>query len=525
MKIKTKLQIIAILPITVFLLIATLSFVASRQLNRIDEQLMAADEIEKGLSELTILTHEYSFYHGERSRVQWEMKHGSIEKSFVRAFEKFKKPEENKSLRSLLMSHKGLKPLFAQVVEMRRKQNRGANTALSGEFELRLTARLFQGLSVIRLEVNNFQTKSHEREISGIKREGLLIISFFVVLAMFIPAVSLLVIRAIGRQNARLRDGIAFIASGNLDYQIGLASRDEMGQLSNAFDKMTGELKKTYTFLEQEISVRKLAEEKQGELNKELRQRLILLAAANKELEDFSYTVSHDLKAPLRAIDGFSNILFEDYSHLLDDEGKRLLNIIGDNERRMAQLIEDILSFLHFRNMEPKMSRINMEELVKEVCKELESSAAGRSVRFEVKALPKAYGDMGQIRQVFYNLLSNAVKFTRTKDVAMIEVGTADDVRDMRHEIRFTRYDVRDTRDELIYYVKDNGVGFDMQYANKLFGVFLRLHHAEEFEGNAIGLAIVKRIIEKHGGRVWAEGKVGEGATFYLSLPKLPADG
>ncbi len=227
----------------------------------------------------------------------------------------------------------------------------------------------------------------------------------------------------------------------------------------------------------------------------------IQFEAANKEREAFSYSISHDLRAPLRAIDGFSRILLEDYADTLDAEGQRLLGVVRDNTQKMAQLIDDLLAFSRIGRAQMAASTIHMHALVQEVLEELKPTLGERAVRFEVNPLPEAQGDRAMIRQVVVNLLANAVKFTRPRPHAEIEVGA------------------RVENGQAIYYVKDNGAGFDMQYANKLFGVFHRLHRQEEFEGTGVGLAIVQRVVHRHGGRVWAEGKVNEGATFYFSLP------
>ena len=252
-----------------------------------------------------------------------------------------------------------------------------------------------------------------------------------------------------------------------------------------------------------EIAERKKAEDKINELNRDLEQRVNerteQLEAANKELESFSYSVSHDLRSPLRAIDGFSHILLDDYADKLDEEGKRLLNVVRDNTNRMGQLIDDILKFSRTGRLEITFSEIDMEGLAREVVAELQP--ADGKLLMEIEHIPSAKGDRAMMHQVFVNLLSNAIKFSRFKNPAMIKVGGSIE------------------GGEAIYYVRDNGAGFDMQYAEKLFGVFQRLHGVDEFEGTGIGLAIVKRIITRHGGRVWAEGKLNEGATIYFALP------
>lgn len=228
--------------------------------------------------------------------------------------------------------------------------------------------------------------------------------------------------------------------------------------------------------------------------------------ALNKDLESFSYSVSHDLRAPLRAIDGFSRILLEEYTAKLDDEGRRLLNVVCDNTAKMARLIDDILAFSRAGRDELVMIDNDMAALVLASWEELKPTLDEHQVRFEIGTLPRARADRAALRQVLTNLLSNAVKFTRKKQQATIVVGG------------------RSEGGENIYYVKDNGVGFDMQYAHKLFSVFQRLHGQDEFEGTGIGLAIVKRTIDKHGGRVWAEGRINEGATFYFALPNARPD-
>ncbi len=239
-----------------------------------------------------------------------------------------------------------------------------------------------------------------------------------------------------------------------------------------------------------------------NEMNENLKKESEKLEDANKELEAFAYSVSHDLRVPLRAIDGFSRIVIEDYEDKLDDEGKRLLNVVRENTQKMGQLIDDILLLSRAGRQEMRISPIDMESLVKNIFEELKPSMEDRDVQLEIKSLPQAYGDRTLITQVLTNLISNSIKFTRIRENAVIEVGA------------------KKEKDENIYYVKDNGAGFDMKYVNKLFGLFQRLHGVDEFEGTGVGLSIVQRIIRRHGGRVWGEGKIDNGATIYFTLPK-----
>lgn len=224
------------------------------------------------------------------------------------------------------------------------------------------------------------------------------------------------------------------------------------------------------------------------------------LEAANKELEAFAYSVSHDLRAPLRAIDGFSRILQQEYAGKLDEEARRLFAIISSNAQRMGYLINDILSLSRVSRSEIRKMRIDMASLVQTVFRET-APGTHQAMDFNVGALPDATGDPALIRQVWQNLISNAIKYSSKKETIRI------------------RIDGKKEDDRIIYSVQDNGVGFNQDYAHKLFGVFQRLHKQEDFEGTGVGLAIVQRIIHRHGGEAWAEGRPNEGATFYFALP------
>ena len=237
---------------------------------------------------------------------------------------------------------------------------------------------------------------------------------------------------------------------------------------------------------------------------KKLKQAEQEAAKINSELESFTYSVSHDLRAPLRSINGYAQILKEDYSNKIDEEGNRTIDIISKNAKRMGQLIDDLLGFARLGRQELRKSKINMDDLVKSVLEELLDQQKGREVILDIRPLKASLGDTNMIRQVWVNLLSNALKYSQKKEVSKIEVNCQEQVES----------------DEIIYSVRDNGAGFDMQYGHKLFGVFHRLHKTEDFEGTGVGLALSKKIIDRHQGRIWAEAKVSEGAVFYFSMPK-----
>jgi signal transduction histidine kinase len=238
-------------------------------------------------------------------------------------------------------------------------------------------------------------------------------------------------------------------------------------------------------------------------LNEELAKRSEELQAINKELEAFAYSVSHDLRAPIRHISGFTELLQKNVATVVNDRGQRHMSMILESAKRMGNLIDDLLAFSRIGRAETHKTMVSLQQLVQEAQSELVQETEGRDINWKVGKLPACYGDRSMLRLVLVNLISNAVKFTRTRPQTEIEIGSTN------HK-----------PDQIVMFIKDNGVGFDMKYVNKLFGVFQRLHAPEAFEGTGIGLATVQRIVHRHGGRAWAEAALDKGATFYFSLSK-----
>jgi signal transduction histidine kinase len=333
-------------------------------------------------------------------------------------------------------------------------------------------------------------------EMADVKKilESYVLVGILVLLAGLISALvtSYLLQKTISNRLLLLVGKTRKIAeTGNYSIRVSQEDNDEIGVLSKEFNAL----------LEQTDKMERSLKESNADLEKRVAQRTVELEASNKELESFSYSVSHDLKAPLRAINGFTEILVKKYAANIDDKGKEIASIIVANAKKMGQLIEDLLEFSRIGRKELKMGDVSMNEIVRQVIDETKNSNKDRHIELDIEKLPDVHGDRNLLTQVWTNLISNAFKYTGHKGDARIKIG----------------FFIKD--DEYVFYIKDNGAGFDMKYQDKLFKVFQRLHGSDEFEGTGVGLANVNRIISKHKGRVWAEGQVGEGAIFYFSLP------
>lgn len=369
----------------------------------------------------------------------------------------------------------------------------------------------------IGLSLKNYHTFMCETYVRTILLAlGCILFGFFV---------SLIFARRWSRPIRELDKVTQRVAAGERTAQANIKTGDELENLAFSFNKMTVALYKVQDELEQrvkertadlvnanealvsEVIERKRAEERIRRLNEELEQRVIdrtaQLEAANRELEGFVYSVSHDLRAPLRHIVGFVDLLKKRAYSALDATNQQFLNNIGNSTTKLGKLIDDLLIFSRIGHSEMHKMQVDLNQLIQEIQNELKPDMLGRKIVWKIGNLNKIHGDLTLLRQVMTNFLSNAIKFTRTREEAIIEIGnlTGED-------------------NEIVVFIKDNGVGFDMHYVDKLFGVFQRLHQADEFEGTGIGLANVKRILELHGGRVWVEAALDKGATFYFALPE-----
>jgi len=367
----------------------------------------------------------------------------------------------------------------------------GTDLSWFDEPGIRLTRPIvFQGMRPGTVYLRSDLAAVHTR----LKRFAVIVFAVLLASLLAALAMSRLARQSIAQPMIDLAN-VAQRVSQDRDYSVRAsttATADEVEQLVTAFNAMLAQIQ----------SSNRALHASRDQLEARVHERTAELMASNQELEAFSYSVSHDLRAPLRHISGFVSMLESHSTAVLDDKGRRYLATIATAASRMGRLIDDLLAFSRMGRAQLTKSSTSLDALVKEARAEVAAAAAGRQIQWMIHPLPEVAADPALLKLALVNLLSNSVKYTGTRPRAQIEVGT-----------------VNSNPGETTLFVKDNGVGFDMQYVNKLFGVFQRLHRTEEFDGTGIGLANVRRIIARHGGRVWAEGAVDHGATFYFTLP------
>jgi signal transduction histidine kinase len=504
MKIRTNL---VLLSATFIILIITIGFIMFQTFDRINREIgetHSVNEIIKDISELDIVTYEYLMHHETRMVQQWQLKYNSLAKLLKGIGREEMYPEYLLVLETITTNYKALGNLFIRLQDNLAKREKmidgnGSRSEIDITFTLenRLVAQSLMRSQKITSEAFKLSDMIEQTIDQTQQRANATILFSIIGLVIFSSCISFLTIRAITRPINELTKGVEIIGKGNLEHKIIVKGKNEIDQLAGSFNKMTKDLQEITVSrddLENEVTERKRVEEKLQSVNRQLEN-------ANQELEAFSYSVSHDLRAPLRAIIGFSNKLSKNYCQQLDDEGNRLIGVISDNSKKMGMLIDDLLSFSRLGRKALTYSDIDMEKLIRDVFEEQKSYVKNRSLKLILNGISPIRGDKAMIQQVLANLVSNAIKFSKNNKSAVIEIG------------------VNVGKNENIYYVKDNGSGFDMRYVDKLFGVFQRLHSEKEFEGTGIGLSLVQRIIHKHGGRVWAEGEENKGATFYFTFP------
>ncbi len=496
MKLKNKLYMSAGISIVLVVALVSVVLVTSSRVAEESKKHELLDNVRGSVSQLDIVAYDYLLHREERMEQQWNIKHNSLGKILDRL-------AEEERLLPIRADYANLGNLFSQITasyeERQKVVQEGASQekidAITG-IEERLVAQLLITSNSVVTDASRLAEKAQAEVMEAERLAASLTLILMIVLAIAITASSLLIARSISKPLAELAKGARIIGGGDLEHKVGVKSKDELGQLAAAFNEMTESLKKTTASrdeLDREVTIRKRAEDEIQKANTEV-------TAANAELEAFSYSVSHDLRAPLRSIDGFSLALLEDYPDRLDEQGKDYLQRVRSSTQRMGVLIDDMLSLSRVTRSEMRRTMVDLSALTQSIAAELQERHPERQVEFVIEQGLTASGDAHMLWALLENLLRNAWKFTGRHPQARIEFG-------------LTRVD-----GEPAYFVRDDGAGFDMAYADKLFGAFQRLHTEAEFKGTGIGLATVQRIAHRHGGRVWADGKVEEGATFYFTL-------
>jgi signal transduction histidine kinase len=453
------------------------------------EQLRDADvaqDVAQAVAELTLLTDSYLAYGERRVETQWHSRADRIRQ----ILEDRESPEPVQALPlvfdSLTRSFTTLQDVHAELRLAEEETERlrmvveriGARMRMDSQ---NLLTRTFAIAREAREQASFLQDRSSR---------AIVLLGTLLILVTLVTTLGLAM--TVSGRMARLLQGSREVGRGRLQHRIGHLGTDEIGLLAGSFDEMTANLDRLVR-QEQE------AQEALQQLNAQLESRVV---QRTRELEAFTYSVSHDLRAPLRAVDGFARFLHEDYADRLDQEGIRFITVIRSNVQRMDKLITDLLTLSRVTRSELSPVIVDMSSLARSVVEEVAPEEVRREFAVVIEPLPAAMGDVALLKQVWMNLLSNAFKYSAVTETRRIEIGTAT------------------TAGEQIYFVKDHGVGFDGTYAHKIFGVFERLHNADQFEGTGVGLAIVAQIVLRHGGRVWAEGEEGRGATMYFSLPR-----
>jgi len=455
----------------------------------------SASEIRRNFFKLRAITTDYFLYHTERAQKQWWSVYDDFQRLLnTPEYEAFQTKHRLGNIGDKLQEMgKAFSKLTAAMGD---KGLSETATAENKEYQNRLITQIMLTAREIVLSLDKLSENLNEEVVSLRRQASLLDILSLLILVGFITANSIFLIRSVVNPVLKLHEGAEIIGAGNLDYKVGMAGRDEIGQLSQAFDRMTANLQQVT------VSRDELAREVEGrkQVEAQLKTAVLDLERSNRDLEEFAYISSHDLQEPLRKIANFSDMLVHQYQGRLDERAERYFGYITDGAKRMQTLINDLLSYSRVGRAEMPRVPASLEDILKGTLSDLQALIQESGAEISHDPLPNLQINPHQVGQLLQNLIGNGIKFHG-------------------HQSPRIHLAARQEGQEWVISVRDNGIGFDPQYAEGIFKVFKRLHAKEEYPGTGIGLAVCKKIVERHGGRIWAESEPGHGATFYFTIP------
>lgn len=485
MQIRTQQYLGALVSALVIVAIGVTLFESIQRMNQaVSRSDFAASINAEGISGLRLVTVEYIVFRNERSKLQWQQRQESLSRLLAKDI--FEDPNERSILEEIRHQNRSLKETFSALVALDHEPPRSnQEIALSEEVEKRLVTQLMLISQDSVADAARLGRITTERIVESQRRTSWLLVVLVALVGVVIAANFTTSLRRILTPVRRLKQGVDAFAKGDLSFRTKITTNNELGTLSRAFDQMAARLAETMAALEHKTA---------------------LLQETNKELESFSYSVSHDLRSPLRGIDGWGLALIEDYGDQLDATAHTYVERIRFDTQRMGRLIDDLLQLARVTRAEIKHEQVSLSEVAESIAQRFEKTQEERHIAFQIQPGLVTQGDSRLLEIVLTNLIDNAYKFSNQRHEAQIEFGE-------------TIAEEPDTGiRRKVYFVRDNGVGFDMAHAQRLFGAFQRMHKASEFPGTGIGLATVQRIVHRHGGKIWAMSTLDQGATFYFSL-------
>jgi len=503
MKIRTRLQILTVASAALVVIMALLFYWSQQRLATANKAKNLADEIVSSVFERNTLRNDYLNNDNQRAKDQWLAKQNQISDLLQKSPFHLDLISDRQTFDDIRKSVAGSSAVFQQIMDNRESARNGLRQQAEAEvIESRLVAQLLLKFLDTIADAHRLQNASNVLIASTQRTAARVSLTIIVTVALFIIIVAWSLRRIISKGIESLQRGAAAIGAGNLHYTIPIAAADEFANVAVAFNTMSGKLAESHAALEQDIVSRKRAAAEIEQLNQELKQTVAQLEGANQELESFAYSVSHDLRAPLRAMGGFSEALVADYGDKLEGEARDYLDEIVIGSRHMGQLIDGLLTLSRSTRGELHHDRVDLTAMANSISSELMKTEPGRRVEWRIEPGLSTGGDGRMIEVIMRNLLDNAWKYTAGMTEPVIRFFT---------ELQ---------GDERFFCVADNGAGFDMAHIEKLFQPFQRLHRQDEFPGIGIGLATAQRIVHRHGGTIQATGAPRKGATFMFSLPQ-----